>query len=480
MARPHNAFRSFRTCLSRGFPASWPAAYPLAALLLACTLAALVAEPAGAEADPPFRVIVQPQQPLVFDGQPASFTATTDPPGFESLVHWKAVTRWGFADPPEGQGPTFTVIFHQTFGEPGEQCQWLAVRAGDDPEEVGEEPGEEWKQATTPDCIPDIYVPAGEDCWETEDCDTIASFCTDPLPAGFFGEGSKQWRQEILLQGAEGIALDTRLERLGSMNFTGLDIRKVPLELSSLDLESCDPITVEYDDGTTLDWTVTVTESEFEQEQGEMVVERTYDNGGLFRSEFPVYVKYTFTRVDDPEIEAVLDTGDPDNQLDPFLLGSFSLSPWVSQLEAGIQMPVCGTAFVPGVSGGGTPSVPTRQCCKEIGHKGPGHKHVTKRICKPCPDGACYDKKKLTCRRVLPEHCDGADEVFLGESTDCKDTDRDKLPDWVENDNCCLADQVSQDSCNALSSPGDRDSDGDGIWDGDEILQGRDPCTPEP
>lgn len=434
---------------------------------------------AGAAEEPPFTVTILPGQPVVFDGQPAVFRAVTDPPGHEHLVEWSAVTRWGLVQPESGQGETFITVFFDTFADPlNEECQWLVVRAGD-PEwrEFAE-----WKQFTEPDCIPDIAVPAGDDCMATDPCNAVSSFCKDPLPQDFFGSGSKQWRGEIYFKGDESEEDDTLVGRLESMTFTGLDIRTIRIELKKLKLESCDNIVVEFDDETEKEFSVKVDESEFGSEEGEMRVERLDDFGGEFESSFPVAVKYTFTDVDDPDNEIVLDTGDPESSIEPVLMRTVGRIPWVSQLQPGIGVQQCGLNFAPGVrsqgNGGGG-----RQCCRVVeSHANPGgkHKHPVKWECETCPDGACYDKKKLKCKQVLPEFCNGADEVFMGPGTSCQDNDGDGLPNFAEKDDCCKADLVEQDVCNALSSPFDVDTDGDGTFDGDELLQGTDPCTPDP
>lgn len=435
----------------------------------------LAAVPLHAER-PHFTVTIQPQQPQVVDGQPATFLAVTHPPGFESQVQWRTVTRWGTATPATGEGAMFTVVFFNTEDGP---CQWLAVRADDGWPEPPE-PGEEWKQTSFPDCIPDLFVPRGDDCWETDDCDTLASFCTDPLPADFFEPGSKKWRSEIPLKGPEEIDVDTVIERLDDMSFQGLDVRTSRIRLKKLDLESCNPITVEYDDGTTKDWSVKVEESDFPPEDdGEMVVDRGHDNGGTFDSSFPLHVKYTFTRTDDPNVVAVLDTGDPEENRDPLLLQNFGVSPWAASLDPGSTLPSCSPSFHPGVRK--PPMI--NMCCKPVGHhvKGQKHIHKTGQKCKPCPDGACYDKKKLKCRITTGlTPCNQPDEVYLGDGTDCRDVDRDKLLDWVEKDNCCAADIKTSNVCDSLSDRFDDDTDGDGMGDGDELLAGRDPCTPEP
>lgn len=50
------------------------------------------------------------------EGSPLTFTAVTEPPGYEGEITWLAATRYGNATPWMGQGPEFTVVFEDTFG----------------------------------------------------------------------------------------------------------------------------------------------------------------------------------------------------------------------------------------------------------------------------------------------------------------------------------------------------------------------------
>lgn len=61
-------------------------------------------------------------------GIPVTFTAETDPPGFETEITWLASTKYGHCEPLLGRGPEFTTTFSQTVGESG---SWLGVRADD-------------------------------------------------------------------------------------------------------------------------------------------------------------------------------------------------------------------------------------------------------------------------------------------------------------------------------------------------------------
>jgi len=60
------------------------------------------------------------------DGAPVTFTAVTDPPGYEDQITWLASTKYGSCDPLMGEGPEFTTMF---FGTSGEEGRWLGARA---------------------------------------------------------------------------------------------------------------------------------------------------------------------------------------------------------------------------------------------------------------------------------------------------------------------------------------------------------------
>lgn len=61
-------------------------------------------------------------------GRPVTFSAETDPPGFENEITWLASTKYGHCDPLLGRGSEFTTTFTGTVGESG---SWLGVRADD-------------------------------------------------------------------------------------------------------------------------------------------------------------------------------------------------------------------------------------------------------------------------------------------------------------------------------------------------------------
>ena len=61
----------------------------------------------------------------VLDGEPATFVAKTDPPGYEDEITWVSSTKYGEAHPVVGHGAQFTVEFKNT----SRNDSWLGVRA---------------------------------------------------------------------------------------------------------------------------------------------------------------------------------------------------------------------------------------------------------------------------------------------------------------------------------------------------------------
>ena len=72
-----------------------------------------------------------PEGDIVPEGVPVTFTAVTEPPGYEEDITWLATTKYGTGVPILGRGPTFTTQFDNTFGPhpDGGLWQWLGVKA---------------------------------------------------------------------------------------------------------------------------------------------------------------------------------------------------------------------------------------------------------------------------------------------------------------------------------------------------------------
>ncbi len=316
-----------------------------------------------------------------------------------------------------------------------------------------------------PDCL---YIPAGTDCWHTDCGRTKFSFCDGTaLPAGFFAAGSETFTGEVLLRG--GGFLDTGVRRQASMVLPDPDSgASVPIELTDLELESCAPITVIID-AQPVDWDVDVSLSEVPAGQGSLNVSRTHANGGVFDAQFPLHARFTFTRVDDPAEVREFDTGDLD--LAPIEFSTLGTAPWVATLTGPDPPLACGTGFAPGVE---EDPVTLEQCCRKVGHAGPGHLHETAPPdCTSCPRGACCNPVEGSCAVVQTVDECPAPGAYKGDGTDCRDSDGDGLSDVLESNSCCGA----IDSCNRGTDPGNPDTDDDGILDGMEVATGTDPCV---
>ncbi len=334
---------------------------------------------------------------------------------------------------------------------------------------------------TPPDCTPcpDGLIPPGQDCWSTPCGATRVDFCETPIPANFFDPGSLPFEGDVQLQGAGNSGGDTLVNRFDAMvvDVPGA-VATTQIELASLSLVSCSPITVQGSG----DWDVAVSLSQVASPPpGTMTVEKTHDNGGTFESSFFVQPVFTFTRVGNPGDVRVLDTALAG--LPPVQLDSVVSHPWSHEVKNPTG-PICGVNFVPGVESdpGNLPGcTTTEECCVPVGHAGPGHLHVTGQECGPCTCGACCDPSDGSCTEVVESPPDSAEDVcvnqggeYKGDGTSCVDTDGDGIADWFETNDCC---NPNRDNCNTGTDPNSADTDGDGVNDGDEIANGTDPCV---
>lgn len=388
----------------------------------------------------------------VRDGDPITLKAETVPPGYEDEITWMASTKYGTCEPLMGEGPEFTVSFEGTFGADGRQ--WLGVKAD---------------HAVFNQDVKD-GMPAGTDCWRTVCGSTKFTFCDlngTSLPAGFFDTGSEEFQGEVLFRGS-GTDFDTSMNRKQAMFLPTIGSEdSTPIELEELHLVSCEPIVVLID-GMPTEWNVEVTRSDVPAGEGTLTATLTHENGGEFDAQFPLHVRFTFTRVDDPGVTRVLDTGELG--LPPLEFLTIGRAPWVHKLVGPNPPFVCGVGFAPGVEQQ-EGSVTMEQCCRPVGHAGPGHVHETgPPDCTSCPMGACCDPVDGSCAVVeTVDHCDGE---YKGDGTDCSDFDEDGIADVMESNNCC----GEVDNCNAGTDPNDPDTDGDGVDDGVERANGTDPC----
>ena len=254
-----------------------------------------------------------------------------------------------------------------------------------------------------PDCIP-----VGDDCWSTACGATFAEFDEYPIPADFFGPGSDPFDGRIYLGGPNPGAIDTVVSRLDELCFSEPypSTDTVPVELVSLNLVSCQPITV----GGAGQWTVQVGLSGI-QPQGTITVTKESASGGTFSVEFFVQPVYVFTNVNDPGDQRTLDTGL--QGLPPIYLQTVFDADWTSNE----LYDVCS---LEGFYGGGSNDPYGDVCCDETCHSaGPGspHLHCTRPAgCPPCgacclPDGTCVRTSEISCLIAF-----GA---YLGDGTTC-------------------------------------------------------------
>jgi hypothetical protein len=318
-------------------------------------------------------------------------------------------------------------------------------------------------------------VPPGDDCWSTACGSTQFEFCENPIPADFFKltptGTSDPFAGRVDLGGASGGA-DTVLSRLETLDlcFPGVP-QTTPIQLIQLDLVGCAPIDVNTSDGPT-QWNVQVS-LDPATPPGQMTAVKTHPNGGTYTADFAVQPIFTFTRVGDPGDVRVL-AGLP---AVPF--NTLGEQNWVHEANNPLPFPSCTPNFIPGISEDpGNPDPALNQCCEESCHAagpGTGHQHCTT-TCTTCPDGACCDSAGGTCTVVAGAgNCTGPTQTYLGDGTDCDDSDGDGIPDFFESNDCCTA--VSLSACATGTDPNSADTDGDGIDDGVELAAGLDPCV---
>ncbi len=148
-------------------------------------------------------------------------------------------------------------------------------------------------------------VPAGYDLFETDPQATEFNFGAMPLPPDFFAPGSDPFNGVVKLcgdqlgtfNGQDVGDTDTVVRRSGAMDLSGPgSSATVPIEIVSLNLVSCEPITVTFDGGPTQSWDIKIDLSPTQPSRGQLNVTQTGENGGTFTSELTVIPRLTFTR----------------------------------------------------------------------------------------------------------------------------------------------------------------------------------------
>ena len=159
-----------------------------------------------------------------------------------------------------------------------------------------------------------IYIQAGNDEFETTgNGETYHNFQASPVPAGFFGTGSKQYAGLVPLVGVpvnpQVSDTDTVIHRNSDVITPG----STTISMTALNLAGINPITVSYTDNHTESWTVKVNLSDVKASGGSMSFN---SDGSAFDSSLSVFPKFTFTRVSDGAVK-VLDTGGSGGTLSP-------------------------------------------------------------------------------------------------------------------------------------------------------------------
>jgi len=117
------------------------------------------------------------------EGVDVTFTAFTDPPGYEDEITWLSSTKYGTAKPVWGRGPMFTVQFDDTVGV-DDGFQWLGVKA--DNAIVNEDNNR---------CTSDVDCNDGQACNGQEHCDIQTGACDEgmalPDNAGCSDDGNQ-------------------------------------------------------------------------------------------------------------------------------------------------------------------------------------------------------------------------------------------------------------------------------------------------
>jgi len=171
------------------------------------------------------------------------------------------------------------------------------------------------------------------------------------IPADFFGMGSDPFTGSVCLEGTPlgptqygdfGTA-DTLIARSADpfdmCDPVSATQSTVSIDVAELSLVSTTPIVVSYDGGQTLQtWDVAVDLSPGSTPPaGTLTAIKTHCNGGTYTSTLHVQPRFTFTRTDDPQIVAVLDTGL--EGYSPITLDQSVPAPWVHRLDYGLVAP---------------------------------------------------------------------------------------------------------------------------------------------
>jgi hypothetical protein len=152
----------------------------------------------------------------------------------------------------------------------------------------------------------------GYDLYVTDPGENFRDFGSLPLPCDFFGPGSDPFDGVVYFSGdplgsspycpLDDLTLvDTIIERTEQAHLPDLHSSDVVMiRIVELSLVSTQPITVTYDGGMFPElWDVRMSVSEAEPSLGQMLIQRSHEDGGTYFGEYALYPVLTFRRQSD-------------------------------------------------------------------------------------------------------------------------------------------------------------------------------------
>ncbi len=214
---------------------------------------------------------------------------------------------------------------------------------------------------TTRACSPGaVFIDPWKSPADGNMCHSFGVDGSPAIPADFFAGGSEPFIGMVCLAGeplrATGYGefgdADTLIARtedpFDMCAFPSDEESTVALKVVALSLKSVEPITVMVN-GQQEQWDASVNLSDEPAPPGMLTAVKSHCNGGTYTSVVKVRPRFTFTKVNDPTQERVLDTGL--EGIDPVTLAQVTPAPWVSivDMEFGVQADSC-SAFHAGVN----------------------------------------------------------------------------------------------------------------------------------
>lgn len=333
--------------------------------------------------------------------QPITFTAITDPPGYEDEITWVSSTKYGSAKPITGKGPSFTTQFEGTWGNEADtgRFQWLGVKADNTV----------FNQDAKGPCPPftDAFTTLDSDGGQPNQV-VFGSSEVPAIPPDFFFFGSPPFVGTVALSG-NNLAptsfdmTDTLVTRSGRVDCPGAGLPRpctnVALTVHDLSLIGPNPITV----GGQSDWLVAMGLAN-SQPNGMLmpIIEFEGPDSGHYTVDLDVLPRFIFVRESDI---AAFDSGSIDiatlqSRSRDLLPGPVPMDivapgvPWSRVPPLGFSCnpaPADDPPFYPGDDpiANVTAVMPgTPMMCSGAGcHGGPNHAHCT--CTPPVPAGQC-------------------------------------------------------------------------------------------